>query len=230
VWSSEVNGQLLKLHLAGINNQNFIMRDDQTGTWWQQVTGEGMFGPLKGQQLGMIPHDELSYGVWKREQPRGRVLRPDPNIATRYESADWEQRYARFPVLTAADPGDSVPPRSLVFGITLGVTAKAYQLATLQNQSPIIDQVDQTPVMAVLGDDHKSVRVFDRTVEGRALEFFLKQGATPLQLVDSETGSQWDFSGRAISGQLAGKQLRKIYGFDDYWFDWKTYHPNTLMY
>ena len=23
----------------GINNQNFIMRDEQTGSWWQQVTG-----------------------------------------------------------------------------------------------------------------------------------------------------------------------------------------------
>jgi hypothetical protein len=230
VWNGEVNGRVLKFHLAGINNQNFIMRDDQTGTWWQQVTGEGMFGPLKGKQLGVIPHDELSYAVWKREEPRGRVLRPDPKIATRYASADWEQRYAKFPVLTASAPGDSVPGRAMVFGITEGDNAKAYQMTTLQQQSPIIDQVDQTPVVVVLGDDHKSVRVFDRTVEGRPLEFFSKKDATPLVLVDSETGSQWDFRGRAISGQFAGKQLKKINALEDYWFDWKTYHPNTQVY
>ena len=34
-----VDGRRLHFHLAGINNQNFIMQDEETGTWWQQVTG-----------------------------------------------------------------------------------------------------------------------------------------------------------------------------------------------
>jgi hypothetical protein len=37
----------LNFHLAGINNQNFIMRDEETGTWWQQVSGTAIQGPLK---------------------------------------------------------------------------------------------------------------------------------------------------------------------------------------
>jgi len=44
VWQSVVNGQTLKFHLAGINNQNFIMRDEQTGSWWQQISGEAIQG------------------------------------------------------------------------------------------------------------------------------------------------------------------------------------------
>jgi hypothetical protein len=34
VWASAVDGRTLTFHLAAINNQNFIMQDDQTGTWW----------------------------------------------------------------------------------------------------------------------------------------------------------------------------------------------------
>jgi hypothetical protein len=33
VWETTVNGRVLHFHLAGINNQNFIMRDEETGSW-----------------------------------------------------------------------------------------------------------------------------------------------------------------------------------------------------
>jgi len=32
VWRAENEGRRLRFHLAGINNQNFLMRDDETGT------------------------------------------------------------------------------------------------------------------------------------------------------------------------------------------------------
>ena len=45
-----------------------------------------------------------------------------------------------------------------------------------------------------------------------------------------ESGSLWDFSGRATSGPLAGKQLKKVAVLEDYWFDWKLYNPKTAVY
>ena len=49
-------------------------------------------------------------------------------------------------------------------------------------------------------------------------------------IVDAETGSVWDFSGKAVKGELAGKQLEKIQVLKDYWFDWKNYNPETQLY
>ena len=46
----------------------------------------------------------------------------------------------------------------------------------------------------------------------------------------AETGTVWDFSGKALSGTLAGKQLKRIPVLKDYWFDWKIYHPDTAVY
>ena len=208
------------------------MRDEETGSWWQQVTGEAIFGPLKGQHLQSVIHDELTFGLWKQEKPQGRVLRPDEATARagKYAPANWEERMAKTPVTTSANRDSSLEPRALVVGLTVNSTSVAYPFDALLKQSPIIDEVSHVPILIVLGNDRKSVRAFDRSVDGRKLELFLKQGASDLRLVDAETASEWDFTGRSISGPLAGKQLRKIPVLNDYWFDWKTYHPSTQLY
>ncbi|HMJ24261.1 MAG TPA: DUF3179 domain-containing (seleno)protein, partial [Pyrinomonadaceae bacterium] len=81
----------------------------------------------------------------------------------------------------------------------------------------------------VLGEDGKSVRAFKRTVEGREREFFLKPNSSPLRLFDDQ-GTEWDFTGTALNGTLAGQQLARIAVLKDYWFDWKTYNPKTVVY
>ena len=236
MWATTVNGRQLHFHLAGINNQNFIMRDEETGSWWQQVTGEAIRGPLKGARLQPVPHDELTFGLWRREQPGGRVLRPDARVAQagRYESADWEEQMQRVPVATN-DRDTRAAQRTLVAGLSVNGRAKAYPLALLVAQSPINDTVGGTPVLLVVGDDDRSVRVFERTLDGRAVEFFARVPSTnandsPRRLTDAATGSEWDFTGRAVAGPLAGRQLKQLPVLLDYWFDWHTYHPDSLLY
>jgi hypothetical protein len=97
-------------------------------------------------------------------------------------------------------------------------------------QSLILDDVGSVPIFVVLGDDKKSVRAYERSVEGRKLEFLVKPNAAALTLVDAETASEWDFTGKATGGSLSGEQLKKVAVLNDYWFDWQTYHPQTLIY
>lgn len=225
VWQSVVNGQTLKFRLAGINNQNFIMRDEQTGSWWQQVSGEAIQGALKGQRLTAVDFDELSYGIWKRENPQGRVLRPE---AGKIESADWETEVAKMPVRVSAIPDNALEPRALVVGVEINGKSKAYPFSAIEKQAPILDNVGGRDIVIILGEDKKSVRAFERELDGKTLEFFVKPDSG--EIVDAETASVWDFSGKAVSGALAGKQLKKIAVLKDYWFDWKTYHPDTQLY
>src|SRR5581483_909604 len=122
------------------------------------------------------------------------------------------------------------PPHTLMAGITINGKAMAYPVADLQKQRLILDMIGDMPILIVLGDDNKSVRAFERKPDGRTLEFFVKPETVPLQLVDAETGTTWDFSGKAVTGPLAGKRLRKVAVLKDYWFDWKIYHPDTGAY
>ena len=227
-----MNGQMLHFHLAGINNQNFIMRDEETGSWWQQVTGEAIYGPLKGQRLRPVFHDELTFALWKQERPNGRVLLPDEAVARagKYESPNWEEEMMKVPVTTSARHDQALNQRALVIGVTMNNSARAYPFDALLKQSPIVDELAGVPILILLGDDKKSVRGFETMIDGRRLELLQKPNVTPLRLVDAETASEWDFSGKAVSGALAGKQLKKIAVLNDYWFDWKTYHPTATLY
>jgi hypothetical protein len=230
VWETTVDGRVLHFHLAGINNQNFIMRDEETGSWWQQVTGEAIFGPLKGKHLKPVFLDELTFATWKHEEPQGRVLRPDEQIAAsgKYAPADWEQRMLRVPVATQTN-APVLDQRELVAGLNLNGAAAAYPIAALRKQNPIIDKLGGTPLIVVMSEDGQSVRAFQTKVEEVAREFFLKPNSSPLRMIDDQ-GTEWDFTGTALNGRLAGKQLARIPVLKDYWFDWKTYNPNTSVY
>ena len=207
------------------------MQDEETGSWWQQVTGEAIQGPLKGSKLKQVNHDEITFGLWKRENPQGRVLRPDPKIEARGQySANWEEEVAAFPVTTSVPPDQRLPPRELVLGVKVNNAAKAYQFTALQKQSPIADTIGGVPVLIVLDADGQSARAFERRVEGKTLEFYAKTGALPLRLNDAETGSEWDFTGVALSGSMQGKQLKKLYVLKDFWFDWYAYNRETMLY
>jgi hypothetical protein len=232
VWETTVDGRALHFRLAGINNQNFIMRDDETGTWWQQVSGKAIQGPLKGKQLKGVFHDEISFSIWKREQPQGRVLKPDERIlaSNQYAKSNWETSVGAMGVVEGTDVDQRLAPRTLVIGVSVGEKSVAYPLTALQKQSPIIDTLGSVPIVIVLGDDKRSVRAFERTVDGRRLEFFQKTENNELQLIDAETGSTWNFEGKATSGPLTGRQLKKVFVLEDYWFDWRIYHPDTTIY
>ena len=229
MWGSAVDGRVLTFHLAGINNQNFVMQDAETGTWWQQVTGEAILGPLKGRHLRLLAFDHVTFAAWRREAPGGRVLAPDPVVLRegRYAPVDWETAMGRMPTLAHASRDRRLEPRAIVVGVAIGQAARAYPVERLTASQAVVDQVGATPVLLVRGADGRSTRVFERTVEGRVLEFVVKAGASDLRLVDLETGSEWDFRGEAVAGPLEGRRLVRVPFLEEYWFDWQTFHPAT---
>jgi hypothetical protein len=175
VWTRTVNGRILHFYLAGINNQNFLMRDKETGTWWQQINGKAVYGPLRGAALDLVPYDELSYGEWKSEVSDGKVLAPVPKYVKKYDS-NWEPEILKLPVVISF-PGTELKSRDVLIGLELGGTSRAYPWETLAKQSPVIDHVGGSPILVAVGPDGKSFRVFISRIDGKDTEFFLKSDA-----------------------------------------------------
>jgi hypothetical protein len=167
-----VNGRVLHFYLAGINNQNFLMRDKETGSWWQQITGKAIFGPMQGAALDLVPSDELTFGEWKSEVSDGKVLAPVPKYTKEYDPK-WEPEVAKLPVVISF-PGTELKSRDVVVGVTVDGGSRAYPWDRLVKQSPLVDQINGTPLLVVVGPDGKSFRVFIRRVDGKEAEFFLK--------------------------------------------------------
>jgi len=234
VWTRTADGRALHFYLAGINNQNFLMRDKETGTWWQQITGKAIYGPLAGAALELVLSDELTFGEWRAEFPSGQVLAPVAKYTKEYDP-NWEPDVAKLPVVISF-PGTELKSRDVVIGLTIAGAARAYPWETFSKQSPVLDRVNGTPLLLALGPDGKSFRVFVSRIDGRDAEFFLQgddtgnAGKKDWKLLDTLTASQWNFQGCATSGTSQGKCLDRIPALKDYWFDWRNYHPDTTVY
>lgn len=220
----------LRFHLAGINNQNFLMRDEQTGTYWQQITGLAISGPLAGKRLTLVPADELTFRLWKTEQPEGTVLQDVPGRANDYAPENWDVEMARAPVVISyAQAG--IKPRDLMLGVAGFGGSRAFPYETVLKQKLIEDYVGSEPVLVVAGPDGRSIRVFHRRVPGQAADIqFYRISEGQGLFMDAETGSRWDFRGCAVAGPLKPSCLTEKTAIKDYWFDWRNYHPGTSVY
>jgi hypothetical protein len=218
-----VDGLPLTFHLAGINNQNFLMRDEETGTFWQQISGAAVSGPLKGRNLVLVPSDELTLDLWKGEQPSGTVLRDAAAYASQYAKKDWDVRMQKVPtVLSYAQAG--LVPRTLVVGVRMSGAARAYPFDAILQQKLIQDRLGGQAILIVVGPDGQSVRGFRADAE------FYRLMDHKALMMDAATGSEWDFHGCAVEGKLKGRCLERIDVIKDYWFDWRHYNNTTTVF
>lgn len=215
----------MTFRLAGINNQNFLMRDEETGSFWQQISGQAISGPLRGRQLELVRSDELTFALWRAENPSGTVLRPVAAFEGQYEPRDWEVKMQKQ--RTVVDTAKSgIPPRELMLGLEVAGEARAYPLARVLAAKLIQDRLGGREVLLVVGPDGQSVRAF----ESNGAEFFrdaeLTGDLTAPLLTDSVTGSRWSFHGCTA----AGRCLSPLPVIKDYWFDWQLYHPKSSVF
>jgi hypothetical protein len=227
VWKRTAGGRELHFYLAGINNQNFLMRDRETGSWWQQVTGRAIAGELAGSTLELMPNDELTFTLWKSESPSGLVLAPAAEHEKDYDQ-EWEQEVAKYRT-PLTFPGQGLKDRDLILGVVLGGQARAFPLAKVRGANPVADKIGGVPVALVTGPDGDSVRVFRSQWNGADIDLYRDAASSEWRLIDAQ-GNAWNFAGCATSGPASGQCLEKINFLKDYWFDWKNYHPRTSVY
>ncbi len=241
-----MDGLKLTFHLAGINNQNFLMRDEETGTYWQQINGMAVSGPLKGRQLPIIASDELTFGLWRAEHPRGTVFKDLDKYKAEYSPMDWDVKMKKArTVLSFAEAG--LKPRDLMLGVRAFGASRAFPFEKVIAEKLVQDHVGAEPVLILVGPDGQSVRAFRqrvhfvdggvdgvpefyRTVEEKTPSKLDAASAVAPLLMDDATGSRWNFQGCAVEGKAKGTCLERIEVVKDYWFDWRIYNPQTTVY
>lgn len=233
MWKRQIDGRVLTFRLAGINNQNFLMRDEETGSYWQQISGQAIAGPLKGKQLEPVRCDELTFAQWRAENPAGTVLRPVAEFTAKYAPKNWEARMLKQKTVIDT-AGTGIAPRELMVGVVVEGKARAYPMSRILEARLIQDRVGGTPLIILLGADGKSVRVFEARLPDapETPEFYRDAEAKPGEalLTDSASGSRWGFNGCAVTLPARGYCLKPVNAIKDYWFDWKQYHPDTTVF
>jgi hypothetical protein len=227
VFSPVVDGQLENFRLVGMDHFNAMFEDGQTHSWWRQVNGEAIAGPLKGKSLPEIPAEQMSLDAWVRQHPGTLILQQDKLFLGEYEGLKNYDEGKSKGGLTRAD---SLPwqNKSWVVGVPMGMYARAYDWHDLVNQRVINDKLAGTPVVVVLENDTASFHVWERMAGKDTLDFVYNEGLKAV--MDRNTNSVWSWSGDCLEGKLKGTHLRGIQSYQEFWHSWKTFHPQTTQY
>ena len=87
VFRANVNGRTLHFQYDRMVSGNEVQKDVETGTSWQQATGEAIDGPLKGTRLTLYPVIRTTWAEWRKQYPHTTVLKPLPGYLERMPDA-----------------------------------------------------------------------------------------------------------------------------------------------
>ena len=210
---------------------DMVMLDYETGSYWWQVAGEAIVGPLTGRALTILPSQMTTWEEWRELYPETLVLSRDNgyardynrNFFTDYIDSLNRGRFA-FPV-SEAGMDARLPPATKVMAVKVGAETRAYPLVGL-GQSVVEESVGGLDIVVFIDADGPTGIAFEPVGEGEALTFEFQDDA----LVNLETGSVWDFAGRAVSGPLQGQQLNSVPSLTSFWFAIVAAEPDITVY
>lgn len=238
------DGYVLQLGITGnVYKSNFVMYDDVTHSWWHQISGEALVGPMVGTHLEMLPSLVVGFGTFAERYPDGEVLIGDASQPNQDYGLNPYVGYdgSSNPLLSTDDFDERLPPMERVLAVVIDDQPLAYSFEYLERVGAVNTEVDAETIVAfwqpgaVSVLDHRSIvqsedvgqaAVFHRVWDGQALTFRSEAN----RFFDNETNSEWNIFGEAISGPLQGATLRQYDCFQHFWFAWSSTYPETLIY
>ncbi len=242
VFKRTLSGTVYDFGVSGLlRNSDLVMYDRQTESWWQQITGEALVGALTGSSLEFLPSSTISFADFRSAHPDGRVLSRDTGSSRSYGSSPYAGYDSNNdPFLFSGDVDHRLDAVDRIVALDLNGEPVAYAFSRLEERPVVNDVVGGEPVVIFFRKGtvspldrsaiNKSADVgagvaFSRLVEGRTLTFESADGG----LRDLETGSSWDIAGRALTGSMAGAELKALVHGNHFWFAWAAFKPDTRV-
>jgi hypothetical protein len=217
-----------------------VMYDRQTESLWSQFTGEAIAGRLTSTTLETFPVSTVSWASWRKANQNGWILSRNTgfdrdygrNPYVRYDDPDKD------PFLFEGEADKRMPPMTRVVGVRIGDQSAAVVLEPLiENKVQHVQLAGRSLAIFARpgtasaldtseiheGKDVAETGVFDASVGGKVLRFKFEGGF----FVDSDTNSQWDVLGNAVSGPRKGQKLQALEHVDTFWFAWAAFLPET---
>lgn len=145
IYNPVVGGQRLTFEVLGVHRRNMIIRDLQTGTVWQQGTGEAMYGKLKGKQLEFYFYQQTTLIDWIKQNPNTFIAKESNNIRKSFVPKDRLMKVLKKVTGNFVAPGKTdlagLSLREKVWGLQLNGQCKAYPISELKKVTEITDNL-----------------------------------------------------------------------------------------
>lgn len=214
--------KLLEFGVAGrLYQDNLILYDRQTGTYWSQLQARPIVGPLVGSGLTLRrrPLDVMKWADWRAQYPDGRVLaRP-----TDGDALGGQESYTRPTVPTGMARGrPSGSSGSFLFDYRTDPYAS--YAADPSARGGDFDDSRLRPKAEVIGielNEASAAVPQSRLSPGQSLQ---------LQVAGRTITIRQDEQGRIQASVSKDGQQRELPVVTAYWFAWLSFHPDTLLY
>ncbi|HYG17846.1 MAG TPA: DUF3179 domain-containing (seleno)protein [Ohtaekwangia sp.] len=222
-FSPVVDGKAEIFRLVGMDHFNAMFEDASTKSWWRQVNGEAVAGPLKGHFLKALPSEQMSLSAWIRRHPDTRIMQADSTFSKAYAEIKLYYEGRSKGDLTRRD-SLSWNDKSWVVGVQHNGMARAYDWNDLIAFRVLNDTLGGSALLVALEADSVSFHVWQRDTLDFGLD--LVSG----DLIDQQTRSHWNWEGVCTDGPLAGRTLPAIQSYQEFWHSWKTFRPGTTRF
>lgn len=216
VFEPLIEGKSEKFRLVGMDHFNAMFEDKTTGSWWRQVSGKAVAGPLKGKTLPEVPSIQTTLEKWIELYPNTLIMQADEEFKEKYEGMSKYESGASKSKLTLRDPG-SWKDKSWIIGLESGSESKAYDWNRLQKEGIIHDELGGKPVAIILSKDKKSFVALERL---NSEQLFNMINDT-LITVDN----RYNFIGTSLDSTKSN--LKRLNAYQEYWHSWQIFHPLT---
>jgi len=205
-------------------NNNLIMYDRATETWWPQILATAIPGPWnEAPDTRSLQEFRLVWTTWKRwrsAHPGTQVLSRDTGFAKNYDRDPYGAFNPRsgyyapeaVPIFPSLSDDDRRPPKHVVIAGRTTDGAVAFDKAALRDATLLEGHLAETPVVAVYDDTLDTGYVYRNpeavSIEPRDGRFVASDGE---------------------SYPPDGLPLERILAFDAMWFAWSGFYPGTTL-
>lgn len=206
-------------------NNNLIMYDRATETWWPQVLATSIPGPwFENPSIRSLREFRVVWTTWERWEnryPDTKVLSRDTGFAHSYQSDPYGSYNPRkdyyepdsSPMFPSFTDDDRLDPKSVVIGSRTPEGAAAFEKRELRSAKLIDGELGDTPILATYDRDLDTGYVYENPdrmdFEPRDGEFVAHDGAA--------------YGATDIP-------LEQMLAFDAMWFAWSGFYPDTELY
>lgn len=222
---------------------NMVLYDQQTKSWWNQLTGKATVGTFNQLVLKPVPATIMSFHAFFEAHPYGLVLRKTekgiPYHQNPYYHYDTDK--ASHPFLFMRKTDSRLLPKEKAIFFELG--GKPYILpyerhtetsvlnlsinhyfATVFLEDSVLNVADGLDISA--SSLKPSVYLYAASVDGKVLTF----QKIDQFYYDQQTHSQWNRWGECLEGEWKGKKLEKMLFFEAYSFALLAFYPQAQIF
>jgi hypothetical protein len=173
IYNPMVLGTRLTFEVICVYRRNMIIADLQTETLWQQGTGEGVYGALKGKHLEYLAYQQMKLGDWLKEYPDSIIVQEHPSAPKGILPKKILMKAIKV-TDTFVGPGrtelSGLPLREKVWGLELNGISKAYPVSELQKSNGFSDTFGGTEIRISYNPNTNQIDG-EITASGEALRF-----------------------------------------------------------